>query len=79
MLVAEGHHHAIDGFEGLLLSAKAVDENTQLPYYLADQTRLKKDIERGTLLTADMLEAEESAILWKLRREQDRMFLGARE
>lgn len=77
ILRAEGHHHTIDGFEGLLFPAKAIDGNTQLPYYLADRTRVRNDIAPGSFLTADALEVDEAAILWKLRREQDRVFFGA--
>jgi len=74
-LEARGHHHIIDGFEGLLLPAKSIAGNTQLPYYLAHGTVLKNDIEAGTLLTMDMLDIPDSALLWKLREEQDREFL----
>lgn len=74
-LKAEGHHHVIKGFEALVLPAKRIDENTQLPYYLADGMVLKKDIRAGELLTSNMLVENSSAVLWGLRREQDDTFL----
>jgi len=73
-LQAKGHHHIIEGFEGILLPAQGISAHTQLPYYLADGARLKEDIPAGTLLNADMLERPDDAILWKLREEQDTIF-----
>jgi len=74
-LVAKGHHHVIEGLEGLLMPAQPVRQGTQLPYFLADHTIVKADIEAGTLITSDMLEYSEDAVLWKLRFEQDNKFL----
>ena len=74
-LKAEGHHHVIDGFDGIILPARSVDENVQLPYYLADGMTVKRTVQEGELLTADMLERTESSILWTLRKEQDDLFL----
>jgi len=76
-LVAQGHHHVIEGLEGLLMPAQPVEEGTQLPYFLADHTILKEDIAPGTLITRDMVEYSEDAVLWKLRFEQDKEFLLA--
>lgn len=74
---AVGHHHVIDGLEGILRPSRRVDEHVQLPYYLADGMKLRKDIRSGELLTADMLELPSSdAILWSLRKEQDDIFLS---
>jgi len=75
---ARGHHHIIEGLEGLLMPAEPIDHGRQLPYFLADSTILKKDVEPGTLITRDMLEWSEDAVLWKLRREQDREFFPSR-
>jgi len=74
-LKAVGHHHVIDGFEGIIRPAQSIDANTQLPYYMADGMTLTRDIKAGELLTAEMLEPNESAILWTLRKEQDGVFL----
>ena len=74
-LKATGHHHIIDGFEGIIRPARCIDENTQLPYYLADGMTLNRNIQAGELLTAEMLEPEASAVLWRLRKEQDDVFL----
>nr|WP_319777344.1 hypothetical protein [uncultured Sphaerochaeta sp.] len=74
-LRALGHHHVIDGFEAILRPARSIDENVQLPYYLADNMVLNQDVKAGELLTANMLVENASAILWALRREQDDLFL----
>lgn len=75
-LEALGHHHVISGLEGLLLPAEPVALNRQLPYYLADRTVLKQDVQPGTCITAEMLVKEEPALLWTLRQEQDQVFFG---
>ncbi|HAF85135.1 MAG TPA: hypothetical protein DCG32_01935 [Sphaerochaeta sp.] len=75
-LKAVGHHHVIEGFDGILRPATRIDENTQLPYYLADNMKLSRDVKAGELLTSEMLEVpQEDMILWSLRREQDDVFL----
>ncbi len=71
---ARGHHHEIDGLEGLILPAAAISENGQLPFYLCDGTTLKVDAAPGQLITADMLETSGTPLLWKLRAEQDALF-----
>ncbi len=76
VLQAQGHHHTIEGVEGLLLPAEPIGSNRQLPYYLADGTTLKQDVEPGTYLTEDMLEVPAESMLWSLRREQDELFLA---
>ena len=74
-LKALGHHHVIKEFEAILRPALPIDENSQLPYYLADGMVLKQDVKAGEFLTANMLAEDTSAILWALRRQQDEMFL----
>jgi len=73
---AKGHHHIIEGLEGILLPSCSISENRQLPYYLADGTTLKCDVEPGELIAADMLEKPADAILWQLRKEQDTIFFS---
>ncbi len=75
-LEAKGHHHVIDGLEGVLLPAQKVAQNSQIPYYLADGSVLNRNVEPGELITADMLEKPEDSILWSLRLEQDEIFLN---
>lgn len=74
-LKAQGHHHVIDGFEGILRPACPIDSDLQLPYYLADNMVLCRDVKEGEILTASMVEENDSSILWTLRREQDELFL----
>ncbi len=74
LFAAKGHHHIIEGLEGILLPAEPVDRDKTLPYYLADGAVLNRDVPAGVLLTADALDKPENALLWKLREEQDRVF-----
>lgn len=75
-LKAVGHHHVIEGFDGILRPSARIDENTQLPYYLADNMKLSQDVKKGELLTAEMIEMpKQDTVLWSLRREQDDVFL----
>lgn len=74
VFTAQGHHHEIDGLEGILLPAKPIAGNAQLPFYLADGTKLKRDVQPGQLITAEMLETHGAPLLWKLRAEQDALF-----
>ena len=74
-LKAEGHHHVVDGFEGVIRPARRIDENIQLPYYMADGMTLNRTVRAGEMLTAEMLEVNEASVLWALRKEQDDVFL----
>ena len=73
-LEAHGHHHEIDGLEGLLMPAQSIAKNEQLPFYLADGTTLNRDVLPGQLITAEMLDRKGTPILWTLRAEQDALF-----
>lgn len=75
-LQALGHHHIIDGLQPEIMPAKAIDDLGQLPYFLADNTIARVDIPEGTLISANMLQADGDPILWELRREQDAVFFG---
>ena len=69
---------------GTLLARKAKEkgvpvsrnQKSALIYYLAHGTVLKRDIEPGVLVTADLLEPADDALLWKLRHEQDKIFFS---
>jgi predicted homoserine dehydrogenase-like protein len=71
---AQGHHREIAGLEAIMLPAEAISRKHQIPFYLCDMTTLKRDIEPGALITADMLETDGSPLLWTLRAEQDELF-----
>lgn len=75
-LQALGHHHIIEGLSPEIMEAKPIDEQSQLPYFLADSTVTKVDIPAGTLITAEMLVEQDDSILWRLRREQDAAFFN---
>jgi len=72
-LAAVGHHHAIDGVEGLMLPARAASGSNPVPYYLMANRRLRRDVPSGAVITADMVE-ETDSLLWALRREMDARF-----
>jgi predicted homoserine dehydrogenase-like protein len=36
--------------------------------------RLRRDVKKGELITYDDVTADESSLVWRLRREQDGMF-----
>ena len=73
-LSAVGHHHRIDGIEGLMLPARAAIGDNPVPYYLMANRTLLRDVPAGTLITADMVAAPSDSALWRLRREMDRHF-----
>jgi predicted homoserine dehydrogenase-like protein len=71
---AVGHHHIIKELQPLIMPAKPVSSNEQLPYFMADSTTVIHDIPKGSLITGKMLKAEEDNLMWKLREEQDKFF-----
>ncbi len=73
-LSAVGHHHQIDGVEGLMLPASAAIGSNPVPYYLMADRTLLRDAPAGTVITADMVEAPANSALWRLRREMDELF-----
>lgn len=73
-LTAKGHHHEIEGLEGLVRPAEGIFKNRQLPFYLCDGTELTVDVEPGTMIRADMLKTQGDPLLWKLRAEHDALF-----
>lgn len=66
VLTVSGSHHTIDGTRALLLewSQERADD---VPYHLAGNNRLRRDVPRGTVLTADMIEFshERLVALWR--------------
>ncbi len=50
-------------------------EESRVPIGLiTDKTKLKRPIKKGEILTLDMLEFDEDDIIYKLRKEQDKLF-----
>lgn len=69
-----GHHHVIDGIEGILLDAFRAEGDNPIPFYLMDNTVLKQDVPAGTTITCSMIRFSENSVLRRLRAEQDRYF-----
>jgi predicted homoserine dehydrogenase-like protein len=74
LLEAAGHHHQIDGVEGLLVPARAAAGKNPIPFYLMSGHRLRRDVPAGTVITAEMVEPPADSLLWKLRREMEASF-----
>ncbi len=74
LLAATGHHHEIDGVEGLLVEARKVEGTNPIPFYLMADNRLARDVPAGAVITADMVAPPTDSRLWALRRELDERF-----
>jgi predicted homoserine dehydrogenase-like protein len=74
ILEAAGHHHQIDGVDGLLLPARAASGADPIPFYLMANNRLLRDIPAGTVIAAQMVERPKESLLWSLRREMEKTF-----
>jgi predicted homoserine dehydrogenase-like protein len=73
-LAATGHHHKIDGVDGLLVPARRAAGANPIPFYLMANNRLRWDVPAATILTAEMIEPPRESRLWVLRRELEDSF-----
>ena len=74
VLEATGHHHQIDGVDGLLVPARAATGSNPIPFYLMAGNRLLRDVPTGTVIAAEMVEPPKDSLLWQLRRELESTF-----
>ena len=74
VLEATGHHHQIDGVDGLLVPARAATGANPIPFYLMAGNRLLRDVAAGTVIAAEMVEPPKESLLWRLRRELESAF-----
>jgi len=74
LLAAAGHHHEIQGVEGLLLPACRAAGANPLPFYLMADHALAHDVPAGTVITAEMVLRPEASLLWRLRGEMEEAF-----
>jgi predicted homoserine dehydrogenase-like protein len=68
----------IGGFtiRGTFLSAKEARERNVLPMGLVDQnTKMRRDVKKGQLITYDDVHLDEGAVMLQLRRLQDALFV----
>jgi len=74
LLAATGHHHEIDGVEGLLVPARRAAGANPLPFYVMANNTLVRDVPAGSIITADMVAPPKDSRLWALRRELEDAF-----
>jgi predicted homoserine dehydrogenase-like protein len=74
LLAAAGHHHEIQGVEGLLLPARRAEGANPLPFYLMADNPLARDVPAGTIITTEMVDRPKASLLWRLRREMEDAF-----
>ncbi|MCJ7829793.1 MAG: hypothetical protein MUP74_00255, partial [Desulfobacterales bacterium] len=73
-LEIRGHHHTIDGTEGLLVDGFRAGGGNPLPYYMLGDAVLRRDVPAGTVITGDAVHPPEHTALGRLRKEQDQHF-----
>ncbi len=76
MLTASGHHHSIKGAAGYAVPGRALGPGVPIPYYLAANRRLLRNVAKGELLRCEDVEIAEESYLSLLRRRQDAIFFG---
>jgi predicted homoserine dehydrogenase-like protein len=74
VLTAAGHHHAIEGVDGLMVEARRAQGANPIPFYLMADHRLARDVPADTVIQADMVEPPQDSRLWRLRREMEEAF-----
>lgn len=74
ILQAVGHHHVIEGVEGLLVDAVSARSENPMPFYMLDNARLTQDVPAGEMITGEAVENSTDSALWRLRAEQDDFF-----
>ena len=74
-----GHHHTIDGAAAELHPAKPLGANNAVPFYLAANRRLVRNVEAGSLITLADIEIDPASELLALRKLQDEYFFKKAE
>lgn len=69
-----GHHHTIPGTAAELLPAAALGPGVPVPFYLAANRKLVRDVAAGAAICFDDIEIEPGSELLALRRAQDAAF-----
>ncbi|WP_420393122.1 flagellar biosynthesis protein FlgA [Acuticoccus sp.] len=66
-----GHHHRVDGVEAMLTPYAALRPDAPVPYFLAIDRPLVRDVAEGATITVADVNLDEGSTLLSLRREQD--------
>jgi predicted homoserine dehydrogenase-like protein len=77
LLEMGGHHHTIDGAAAELVPAAPLGAGVPVPFYLAANRRLVRDVAAGQPVCFDDIEIEPGSELLALRRSQDSHFFPA--
>lgn len=73
LAITDHHHHEVAGLEPRLVEAAPARGNNPLPYYMAVEGRLTRDVAAGTIIACDMVAPPRDSALWSLRADQDAM------
>lgn len=76
-LTMGGHHHSIHGVTAELVPAAALADDRPLPFYLAANATLLRDVAAGQALCGADVALDEGSELLQLRRAQDAHFFAA--
>lgn len=68
VLSTAGHHHTIEGVECMLLDCEKATHNA-IPFYLAANKTLAQNVSKGSILTFDMIDLDNSQML-RMYQEQ---------
>lgn len=77
LLEMGGHHHTMDGTTAELRPAAPLGAGVAVPFYLAANRRLVRDVAAGQPVCFDDIEIEAGSELLALRRSQDSHFFPA--
>ncbi len=75
-LAMGGHHHSIDGTAAELQPARPLGAGVPVPFYLAANRRLVRDVAAGAAIAFDDIDIDPASALLALRRQQDECFFG---
>ncbi|MDR1708118.1 MAG: flagellar biosynthesis protein FlgA, partial [Candidatus Accumulibacter sp.] len=70
------HHHTIDGTAAELHPAQPLGADNPVPFYLAANRRLIRDVEAGAPITLSDVDIDPASELLALRKQQDAHFLA---
>jgi predicted homoserine dehydrogenase-like protein len=76
VLTMGGHHHTIAGTAAELHAATPLADTNAVPFYLAANRPLARDVEAGATITLADIELDPQSELLALRRLQDQFFFG---
>ncbi len=77
LLSMGGHHHTIAGTAAELQAGRPLATGNAVPFYLAANRRLVRDVLAGAPIALDDIEIDPASELLKLRRVQDQLFFNA--